>query len=156
MPCSLIAHVLEHPPPCLSHAYGLVAVPLLLPLFHCIHTEVPSMHTQFCQSTTTLRRQSCHQHLRCLTLSSPQCLQVWQRSIPAAAAALLPPLYQAGPARQEAGDVLLGGAGVDLGLLRVLPALEGWYNLADDAGGVRGQLKVGMAGLWRAGRACWN
>lgn len=73
--------------------------------------------------------------------------QVWQRSIPAAAAALLPPLYQAGPALQEAGDVLLGAAGVDLGLLRVLPALEGWYNLEDGEGGVRGQVKVGAAGV---------
>jgi hypothetical protein len=83
-------------------------------------------------------------------------VQVWQRSIPAAAAALLPPLYQAGPAAQEAGDVLLGAAGVDLGLLRVLPALEGWYNLEDGEGAVRGQLKVGDTHpMWGQGiRAC--
>jgi hypothetical protein len=85
-------------------------------------------------------------------------VQVWCRPLPllqqhgSAAAPLLsppPPLYSGVAAVPAATDALLGCASLDLSALQLLGLLEGWYTIADVAGGSgrsRGQLKVCFRG----------
>lgn len=84
--------------------------------------------------------------------------QLWQRVLPPAVAAAVPPLHLAPETQPAADDRLLGCATVDLSALVAMGSLDGWYNIVDYYRQTRGQIKVqvrtthGMA--WHEGVCC--
>lgn len=102
--------------------------------FHC-------STVQYCQRTSGWRQRRDHG-----AVSPGQedllLVEVWSRVVSEAVALQLPPLYQAGSATYEEGDVLVGRALVDLQPLHVLGTIEGWYNITNEQHMLVGQVKV--------------